>query len=401
MSTANMAIDSGKARAITDYVAANPDASNRDVAASLGVHESAVRRAKAARGVMHGCLIETIRLDGGTQFRESINDGVASEYAEAYKAGEKLPAPVVFEDDDGNRWLGDGFTRIRAARLAGWDCIECELRKGTLEDAILYAAGANERHGQRRTKADRHRAIEAALKLRPELSNREIANICHVSHELVRTVRNRIDPKFELKPDPLPAADGPVVEPETYKPAKNQSVLPIGDGLAETPAEIYERQPEKTRRPVDLKMTVSPEWLMKMADAEDAVGGICIGTPLSVLESDDDEQDIEVEETTADGGPVDEFAAWLASLPLNGKLHGAALTKFNADARFYWEFTKSPAFKAFEQHIAKATKTIKGGLAYHAVDRFRRSLVHPRDWKLCAECSGQGCPSCFGRGYHA
>lgn len=405
MSTANMAIDAGKARAITDYVAANPDASNRDVAASLGVHESAVRRAKAARGVMVELGLSVIRTDGGTQFREAVNEDVALEYAEAYKAGDRLPAPVAFEDGNGDIWLGDGFTRLRAAGLAGLDRLEFELRQGSLDDAILYAAGANERHGQRRTKADRHRAIEAAIKLRPELSNRDLANICHVSHELVRQVRNRVDPKFELKPDPLP--ENQIIQndklvDEPYKPAKNQSVLPIGDGLDETPAEIYERQTEKTRRPADYDddWTVSSTfndagaWMANIAGDHDY----------------DEQPEIEVEETTADGGPVDQFAAWLASLPLNGKLQGASLTKFNDDARFYWEFTKSPAFKAFEQHIAKATKSRTAGLTFSAVDRFRKSLVHPRDWKLCAECSGSGsdpgldrpkCQACWGRGYNA
>jgi len=396
MSTANMAIDPAKARAITDYVAANPDESNRDVAAKLGVNESAVRRAKAARGVMHGCLIESIRLDGGTQFRESINDGVASEYAEAYKAGEKLPAPIVFADDDGNRWLGDGFTRVRAARLAGMDCIECELRKGTLEDAILYAAGANERHGQRRTSADRHRAIEAALKLRPESTLREIAEICRVSHELVRQVKNRIDPKFELKPDPLPADLSILDEPKPHKPAKNQPELPISD-------DDINRLADDRFFELDKEEDYPIEIMGEIVDTHVA------SYPVTLVVSPSDE--IEVEETTPDGGPIDEFASWLASLPLNGKLHGSSLTKFNADAQFYWSFTKSPEFKAFEQHIAKFTKSRAAGVTYFALDRFRKSLVHPRDWKLCPSCSGTGtaaitdhrvsCQSCHGRGYHA
>lgn len=423
MSTANMAIDPSKARAISDYLAANPDAGNRDAAAALGIHESAVRRAKAARGVMHGCLIETIRLDGGTQFRESINDGVASEYAEAYKAGEKLPAPVVFEDDDGNRWLGDGFTRIRAARLAGWDCIECELRKGSLEDAILYAAGANERHGQRRTKADRHRAIETAIKLRPELSNREIANICHVSHELVRQVRSRVDPKFELKPDPLPPepADEPAEVP--HKPAKNQSVLPIGDGMDETPAEVYERQPYKTRGAIVERVAARladigefpPNGVVDDDDldpdeVEHAVHSAVGIVPLSEDDRKEWDPPIEVEETSPDGGSIDEFASWLAGLPLNGKLQGSPLTQFNADARLYWEFTKNPAFSAFGDHVAKFLKSKTGGLVRQAVERFKNNLTHPRDWKLCSACSGSGtdiaydrvgCQSCYKRGYHA
>jgi len=418
MSTANMSIDPSKARAITDYLAANPDASNRDAAATLGVHESAVRRAKAARGVMVELGLSVVRTDGGTQFREAVNEDVALEYAEAYKAGDRLPAPVAFEDGNGDIWLGDGFTRVRAAGLAGLDRLEFELRKGSLDDAILYAAGANERHGQRRTKADRERAIFAAYKLMPNATNEQIGKVCNVSRETVRKLLH--GDAFRLKPDPLPPENqfiqnDKLVEP--HKPAKNQPEF------FPDPVE-YDRQ-QKDKHAQDLGFDDHEDmesedrnlgWTADNAHARQVVeslsGGIDsivdgIGTfdgPLSL-------SGIEVEETTHDGGPIDEFASWLASLPMNGKLQGHALTKFNADAQFYWAFTKSPEFKAFEQHIAKFTKNRAAGVTYFALDRFRKSLVHPRDWKLCPSCSGEGktdgldriqsCQSCHGRGYHA
>lgn len=411
MTAANMAIDPGKARAISDYLAANPDAGNRDAAAALGIHESAVRRAKAARGIMVELALSVIRTDGGTQFREAVNEDVAAEYAEAYKAGDRLPAPVVFEDGEGNRWLGDGFTRLRAASLAGLDRLDFELRKGSLEDAILYAAGANERHGQRRTKADRQRAIRAAIELRPEASNEEIGKICNVSRETVRLLRRD---KFELKPDPLPPepADEPAEVP--HKPAKNQSVLPIGDGMDETPAEVYERQPYKTRGAIVERVAARladigefpPNGVVDDDDldpdeVEHAVHSAVGIVPLSEDDRKEWDPPIEVEETSPDGGSIDEFASWLAGLPLNGKLQGSPLTQFNADARLYWEFTKNPAFTAFGDHVAKFLKAKTGGLVRQAVERFKHNLTHPRDWMTCAQCSGAGCQSCHHRGYYA
>lgn len=384
MSTANMSIDPSKARAITDYLAANPDASNRDAAATLGVHESAVRRAKSARGVMVEISLSVIRTDGGTQFREAINEDVAIEYAEAYKAGDRLPAPVAFEDGNGDIWLGDGFTRVRAAGLAGLDRLEFELRKGSLDDAILYAAGANERHGQRRTKADRHRAIEAALKLLPGATQHEIARVCNVSPSLVSLVKNRIDPKFELKPDPLPPENQFIQNDklvETHKPAKDQAELPMRDEDIDPDEVAYAI--ESAVGYGDFIKEENKVWDVALADGLD------------------DESGIEVEETTPDGGPIDEFAVWLASLPLNGKLQADRLTKFNHDVNQYWEFTKHAAFRAFSEHVAKFLKLKTDSVTRTAVERFRYNLKHPREWMLCSNCSGAGCQSCHGRGYHA
>lgn len=383
MSTANMAIDPGKARAISDYLAANPDATNRDAAAALGIHESAVRRAKAARGIMVELALSVIRTDGGTQFREAVNEDVAAEYAEAYKAGDRLPAPVVFEDGEGHRWLGDGFTRLRAAGLAGLDRLEFELRKGSLEDAILYAAGANERHGQRRTKADRQRAIRAAIELKPNASNEEIGKICNVSRETVRLLRRE---KFELKPDPLPPE--PVDEPTEvpHRPAKNQPELPLdSEDLAKIADDLFVE--------LDSEEELAIEMMGEVYDKP--ISSI----PATIVIAPRD--DIEVEETSPDGGPIDEFASWLAGLPLSGKLQGSPLTQFNADARLYWEFSKNPAFTAFGDHVAKFLKAKTGGLVRQAVERFKNNLTHPRDWMTCAQCSGAGCQSCHHRGYYA
>ena len=84
-------------------------------------------------------------LDGGTQLRVSLREGTVAEYAEAYRAREKLPPPVVFHEG-GDWWIGDGHQRFAAARRAGIEVLLCEVRAGGRRDAILYAAGANAYH---------------------------------------------------------------------------------------------------------------------------------------------------------------------------------------------------------------------------------------------------------------
>src|SRR5207248_9627312 len=60
-------------------------------------------------------------------------------------------------------WVGDGHHRLRAFRLAGREEIPCLVYHGTRRDAILYAAGANARHGKRRTADDVRRAVAALV----------------------------------------------------------------------------------------------------------------------------------------------------------------------------------------------------------------------------------------------
>ena len=55
--------------------------------------------------------LDRIRLDGGTQSREVINDDVVAEYAEVYadeQADPPMPPVTVFWDKS-NLWLVDGF----------------------------------------------------------------------------------------------------------------------------------------------------------------------------------------------------------------------------------------------------------------------------------------------------
>lgn len=102
--------------------------------------------------------LSTIRIDGGTQPRESIDQKTVDEYAESYAALVKMP-PVVIYFDGANAWLADGFHRYHAAKKSGVQAIDADWREGTLDMAKFYAAGANVGHGLRRKDADKKRAI--------------------------------------------------------------------------------------------------------------------------------------------------------------------------------------------------------------------------------------------------
>ncbi len=106
--------------------------------------------------------ISQIRTDGGTQSRAEIHQITVVEYATAIKEGHLFPPIVVFYD--GNYyWLVDGFHRLSAHLLAGYQDLEVEVKQGTLREAILYAVGANAEHGLRRSPADKYHAVSLLL----------------------------------------------------------------------------------------------------------------------------------------------------------------------------------------------------------------------------------------------
>jgi ParB-like chromosome segregation protein Spo0J len=134
--------------------------------------------------------IASIRRDGGTQIRAALDEATVAAYAEAIRAGVKLPPIVVF-DDEKTLWLADGFHRIEAELRAGKKNIAIERKPGTQRDAILYAVGANATHGLPRSNADKRRGVEAVLADEEwsQWSDRVIAKAAHVGVELVARVR--------------------------------------------------------------------------------------------------------------------------------------------------------------------------------------------------------------------
>lgn len=137
--------------------------------------------------------LESIRIDGGTQSRVELNQEYVSELAEAMQANTDVPPVIVFFDGSTN-WLADGFHRYFASKKAGFKEINADVRKGTQEDAILFAVGANAQHGLRRTNADKRKSVEMLLAL-PKwktASSRDVAEQCGVSNFLANEIIKRL-----------------------------------------------------------------------------------------------------------------------------------------------------------------------------------------------------------------
>lgn len=136
--------------------------------------------------------IQKIRTDGGTQPRAEVNWLIVADYAEQMQEGAHFPPVTVFYDGT-DYWLADGFHRVAAAKKIGLLQFDTDVKQGTQEDAIIASCAANATHGLRRSNPDKQRAVETMLRVRPGWSNRQIADHCAVHHDMVGTIRAKLE----------------------------------------------------------------------------------------------------------------------------------------------------------------------------------------------------------------
>lgn len=137
--------------------------------------------------------LESIRLDGDTQPRATINQDVVGEYAEAMTEGATLPPVTVYRDGTDD-WLADGFHRYHAHRKIGALTIDADVRHGSRREAVLHSVGANAAHGLQRTNDDKRRAVMTLLEdvEWSKWSDNQIAKACGVSNSTVSTYRKHL-----------------------------------------------------------------------------------------------------------------------------------------------------------------------------------------------------------------
>src|SRR5579862_2474362 len=124
-------------------------------------HEGTEARSESKPGATM-LPVRLLRLDGGTQPREGIDELMVDEYAERMKNGVEFPPVTVFYDGK-HYWLSDGFHRVQALLQLHFATVAVDLRQGTQRDAILHSAGANAEHGIPRSNADKRRAVSMLL----------------------------------------------------------------------------------------------------------------------------------------------------------------------------------------------------------------------------------------------
>src|SRR5690606_37821881 len=102
--------------------------------------------------------------------------------------------PVRILDDGENKWLYDGWHRVRAYDRAGFTLVNAIVERGTRRQAKFLSLAANKDHGLRRSNEDKHRAVELYLG-DPEWvqhSDRVVAEHCGVDHKTVASIRKQL-----------------------------------------------------------------------------------------------------------------------------------------------------------------------------------------------------------------
>lgn len=140
---------------------------------------------------MKQVLTESIRIDGDCQSRDRIDSEVVNDYAGAMGAGKKFPPLMLFFDGT-DYFCADGFHRVLAAQRAGIKHLVADVQKGGAKEAAWASCGMNITHGLRRTNADKRRAVKMALEMKPDMSDRALAEHCGVANHLIAEVRRQV-----------------------------------------------------------------------------------------------------------------------------------------------------------------------------------------------------------------
>jgi len=118
-----------------------------------------------------------------------LNAELVNEYAEAIQAGAEFPPGRAFRNEADEVFLSRGFHRYFAHQKAQRDGMRCEVIKGSRDDAIIDACGANAEHGSRRTNDDKRKAVATLNAMFPKKSTRAIAEMAKVAHITVERYR--------------------------------------------------------------------------------------------------------------------------------------------------------------------------------------------------------------------
>jgi hypothetical protein len=220
--------------------------------------------------------MSSVRTDGGTQMRETLSTDVFLDYRDRMLAGDSFPPIDVFYDGTAY-WLADGFHRFYGAREAKLKTIAATVHNGTVRDAILFAVGANVKHGLKRTNADKRRAVEAILNDEAWVlwSDHRIAEVAGVGNSFVSNLRAELStvdssPAAKTADEPKVGLDGKARKPKPKQPKREPPKLVAIDDPpeeeAKPPAKSCEREPLQRMIENKADKFVVLRWLFDSCD---------------------------------------------------------------------------------------------------------------------------------------
>lgn len=207
--------------------------------------------------------ISAIRIDGGTQAREALDQSVVIRYAEKMQEGDVFPPLVVFNDGS-NYWLADGFHRYFAIKSNGGLEAECEVKEGTVSDAELYSYSANgNKRGLGWNTADIRKILNRMLQHDEwkHWSDTKIAKHVDVSSMTVGRARRALEDagKVELK------------KTRKFVNKHGQESEMKTDKIGSKTDSLKESKPKQVIRPKDEPEEPAPDFSDKIIELTDTI----------------------------------------------------------------------------------------------------------------------------------
>jgi hypothetical protein len=179
--------------------------------------------------------------------------------------GDKFPPLDVFAIA-GEYILVDGWHRYLAAKQVGIGEFAVNVHAGTQADAIKFAISANAAHGLPRTNKDKRCAVERAVRMFPDNSDRKIAEFAKVSQPFVGEIRRQL--KGVISCESRIGLDGKTRKCSIRRPSKKSEQLAQVDGELEAAAHDSEISADEIRKKVIKglteainRLTETYEWL--------------------------------------------------------------------------------------------------------------------------------------------
>lgn len=173
-------------------------------------------------------------------------DNLAEEYE---RADSDIEPPRVWSIAGRDGFiLTRGFHRLAALTKLKRKRVDCEVKSGTVSDALTDAAKSNHGHGKPRTNADKRHELEMLLEAHPEWSNRKLADEARVSYQFANDLRSQVTTVVTSNGQARVGRDGKTYTSST-KPRADKS-----DQVEESSSsESDTKKPEPTATPEPVK----------------------------------------------------------------------------------------------------------------------------------------------------
>lgn len=186
--------------------------------------------------------ITTIERNPDFMMRDGLDKSLIVQYKDNLETILAAAPITVYEVDEGEYILTDGFHRISAACQLNMETIPAIVRSGTRQDAHAAACLANLQHGKPLSREERQNAIREFIKLRVKWSDRRIADEVGTSHMTIKRYRLQLEADGEIEPQERREGKDTIIQQVntgvtnvTPKPAQQHILEPIPE-----PPDLYQ-----------------------------------------------------------------------------------------------------------------------------------------------------------------